>query len=91
MQTDIIESKSPIILRNTTIDFKGLIFDRVVIIRVIIINLSAIRPNSSIILSIGFTPKFPEINWYTQSRLGNKAIINTIGLIRLKFLVENIN
>ena len=84
-------AKSPIILRMTTIDFKGLIFDRVVIIRVIIINLSAIRPNSSISFSIGFTPRFPVTNWYAQSRLGNRIKINKTGLLRLKFLVENIH
>ena len=72
-------------------DFNCGRFAIVLIIKVSIISRRAISPNSSIILSMGFTPKFPEINWYTQSRLGNKAIINTIGLIRLKFLVENID
>ena len=73
------------------VDFNVLIFDRLVIIRVIIINLSAIRPNSSISFSIGFTPRFPVTNWYAQSRLGNRIKINKTGLLRLKFLVENIH
>ena len=53
------------------IEIKGEIIRLGKNIKVKIINRRAIKPNSSIILSIGLTPKFPVINCNTQRRLGN--------------------
>ena len=60
------------------------------IINVSIISLNAIKPNSSIILSIGLTPKLPVTNWKIQRILGSKISKNMKGLLRSKIFFENI-